>query len=118
MRNQVVRNFQPLSLRPDAGALVENSVFKSLNTRLSLLEELKFWRMKNGSEVDFIVEGEQLIPVEVKYTAMNSPRFPSGIRSFIRSYSPSRAIVITKDCIGKLEVKGCNVIFIPVYLLS
>lgn len=118
MRNQVVRNFQPLPLRPDAGALVENSVFKSLNARLSLLEELKFWRMKNGSEVDFILEGEQLIPVEVKYTAMNSPRFPSGIRSFIRSYSSSRAIVITKDYIGKLEVKGCNVIFIPAYLLS
>ncbi|MHC4536331.1 MAG: ATP-binding protein [Planctomycetota bacterium] len=118
MRNQVVRNFQPLSLRPDAGAIVENSVFKSLNARISLLEELKFWRMKNGSEVDFIVEGEQLVPIEVKYTTMNSPRIPPGIRSFIQSYNPSKAIVVTKDYIENVEVNGSKVIFIPVYLLS
>jgi len=118
MRNQVIRNFQPLPLRPDAGALVENSVFRSLNGRLSLLEELKFWRTKNGSEVDFIVEGEQRIPVEVKYTAMNAPRIPSGIRSFMRSYSPSKAIVVTKDYVEKVEVNGGKVIFVPAYLLS
>ncbi len=118
MRNQVIRNFQPLPLRPDAGALVENYVFRSLNGRLSLLEELKFWRMKNGSEVDFIVEGEELIPVEVKYTAMNTPRVPSGIRSFMRSYSPSKGIVVTKDYVGKVEVNGGEVIFVPAYLLS
>ena len=118
MRNQVIRNFQPLPLRPDAGALVENCVFRSLNGKLSLLEELKFWRMKNGSEVDFIVEGEELIPVEVKYTAMNTPRVPSGIRSFMRSYSPSKGIVVTKDYVGKVEVNGGEVVFVPAYLFS
>jgi len=118
MRNQVVRNFQPLSLRPDAGAIVENSVFKSLSAQISLLDELKFWRMKNGNEVDFIVQGEQLVPLEVKYTTMNSPRVPPGIRSFIQSYSLSKAIVVTKDYIENLEINGSNVIFIPAYLLS
>jgi len=118
MRNQVIRNFQQLSLRTDAGALVENSVFKSLNVRLSLLEDLKFWRMKNGSEVDFIVEGEQLMPVEAKYTEMNSPRVHSGIRSFIGNYNPPRAIVVTKDYFEKVEVNDCYVIFMPAYLLS
>ncbi len=125
MRNQAVRNFQSLSMRSDTGALIENGVFGSLGTRLSISNELKFWRMKNGSEVDFIVEGEQLIPVEVKYTAMKSPRVPSGIRSFIREYRPKRAYVITRDCFGELAA-GTNtgsgssipVIFIPIYLLA
>ena len=42
----------------------------------------------------------------------------SGIRSFIRSYSPSKAVVVTKDHVGKLEVNGGEVIFIPACLLS
>jgi predicted AAA+ superfamily ATPase len=124
MRNQVIRNFQSLSMRPDAGALIENSVFRSLNTRLSLTDELKFWRMKNGSEVDFIMEGERVIPVEVKYTAMKSPRLPSGIRSFVREYRPERAYVVTRDCFGKLEMDdgtdngaAIPVTFVPAYLL-
>jgi len=124
MRNQVIRNFQPLSMRPDVGALIENSVFRSLNTRLSITDELKFWRMKNGSEVDFIVEGEQLTPIEVKYTAMKSPRLPSGIRSFIREYKSEKACVVTRDCFGKLEIDNGTdngaaipVMFVPAYLL-
>lgn len=118
MRNQVIRNFQPLSMRHDAGALIENSVFRSLNIGLSLTDELKFWRMKNGSEVDFIVDGEQLIPIEVKYTAMKSPRLPSGIRSFIREYKPERSYVVTSDYFGRLEVDdGIPVMFVPTYLL-
>ncbi len=122
MRNQVVRNFQPLSQRPDAGALIENSVFRSLNSRLSLTDDMKFWRMKNGSEVDFVVEGEGVTPVEVKYTGMNSPRLPSGIRSFIKEYRPEKAYVITKDCFGKLEIDNfagnvVPVMFVPAYLL-
>jgi predicted AAA+ superfamily ATPase len=124
MLNQVIRNFQTLSTRPDAGALIESSVFRSLNIGLSLTDELKFWRMKNGSEVDFIVDGEQPIPVEVKYTAMTTPRLPSGIRSFIREYKPERAYVVTRDCFGKLAVEANTnsrtsvpVIFIPAYLL-
>jgi predicted AAA+ superfamily ATPase len=105
-------------MRPDAGALIENSVFRSLNTGLSLTDELKFWRMKNGSEVDFIVDGEKLIPIEVKYTAMKSPRLPSGIRSFIREYKPERSYVVTSDCFGRLEVDdGIPVMFLPTYLL-
>lgn len=118
MRNQVIRSFQPLLSRPDTGALVENAVFKSLAVRLSPIEELKFWRTKNGMEVDFIVEGEELVPIEVKYTAMDRPGVPSGIRSFIRDYAPSRAIVVTGDYAGKVEVSGCEVIFTPAYLLS
>jgi len=124
MRNQVVRNFQSLPVRSDAGALIENSVFRALSNRLSIVQDLKFWRMKNGGEVDFIVEGEQLTPIEVKYTAMKSPRLPSGIRSFIREYKPESAYVVTRDYFGKLEIDNGTdngaaipVMFVPAYLL-
>ena len=82
------------------------------------LEKLKFWRLKSGCEVDFVAEGEALTPIEVKYASMDSPRIPSGLRSFIRSYSPSRAVVITRDYLGEAEFNGCRVIFVPVYLIS
>jgi len=125
MRNEVMRNFQVLSMRSDAGALIENTVFGSLGSRLSITGELKFWRTKSGREVDFIVDGEQVIPVEVKYTAMRSPRIPSGIRSFIREYKPERAYVITRDCFGELTMEANSgngfsvpVTFIPSYLLA
>jgi predicted AAA+ superfamily ATPase len=118
MRNQAVRQFQPLSLRADMGGLVENAVFKALTVRLSPLEELKFWRTKNGGEVDFVVEGKQVIPVEVKYTAMRAPQIPSGLRSFIQSYNPQRGVVVTRDFTGELNVNSSRVIFIPACLLS
>jgi predicted AAA+ superfamily ATPase len=123
MRNQVIRNFQSLSMRPDAGALIENSIFSSLNNHL-FNQDLKFWRTKNGNEVDFVIEGEQIIPVEVKYTTIDSPRLPSGISSFIREYRPGMAYVVTKDFSGNLSVKEetgnseiVSVTFAPSYLL-
>jgi len=123
MRNQVIRNFQELSMRTDAGALIENSVFRSINNRL-FNQELKFWRMKNGNEVDFVIEGEQIIPVEVKYTTMNSPRLPSGIGSFIWEYGSDMGYVVTKDFSGNIQVEkdlfgneNASVTFVASYLL-
>ena len=100
------------------GALVENAIFRALTVRLSPLEELKFWRTKNGSEVDFIVEGEGIIPVEVKYTAMQLPRVPSALRAFIQSYHPPMGVIVTRDFTDELEVNGSRLLFIPARLIS
>lgn len=70
------------------------------------------------------MEGEQVIPVEVKYTAMKSPRLPSGLHSFIREYKPESAYMVTRDYFGKMEIDNGKdngaaipVMFVPAYLL-
>ncbi|MBU1487527.1 ATP-binding protein [bacterium] len=52
LRNVIIKNLDPLSLRNDSGFLFENAVFNTLIKRLKPLEELKFWRTQAGAEVD------------------------------------------------------------------
>jgi hypothetical protein len=119
LRNQVIRNTSPLSLRADAGRLIENYVFSYLAKKVGIGEELKFWRTKSGNEVDFVVESEEdLLPVEVKYQAGKKDAIPSGVRFFIPKYNPKKAIVITQDYLGKRISNGVEICFIPVYLLG
>ncbi len=119
LRNQVIRNTSSLSLRVDAGALIENYIFSYLNNNLSITEDLKFWRTKSGNEVDFIVEtGDSLLPIEVKYRTGQKDALPSGIRFFSQKYNPKKALVITRDYLGKRIENGVKIYFIPAYLLG
>lgn len=119
LRNQVTKNTASLSLRPDAGALIENYVFSYLNNNLRIGEELKFWRTKTGNEIDFVVEsGDSLLPIEVKYRAGQKDTIPAGICSFLPKYNPKKGVVITKEFLGERENNGVKIYFIPVYLLG
>jgi len=119
LHNQVIRNTSPLSLRTDAGALIENYIFSYLNNNLGSGDELKFWRTKTGSEVDFVVESQGfLLPIEVKYQAGKKDTVPSGIQSFMQKYGSKKALVITKDYLGKRINNDAGIFFIPVYLLG
>lgn len=103
----------PLELRPDKGALVENTVWHELHIAGY---EPKFWRTKSQTEVDFIITHLQFgeIPIEVKYQPLNNPSVPSGIESFISKYRPHHAIVATKNYLGKTMSHSTPVYFIPV----
>ena len=82
-----------------------------------MIDELKFWRTKSGNEVDFVVEGQKLIPVEVKYQDMKSPVIPSGIRSFVELYDSENAFVITKNFLHKIRRGKTHLYFIPAFIL-
>ncbi|MBI5229968.1 MAG: ATP-binding protein [Candidatus Magasanikbacteria bacterium] len=102
-----------LELRPDKGALVENTIYHEL--RIAGYEP-KFWRTKSQTEVDFVLSHPQFseIPIEVKYQPMNNPSVPNGIESFISKYNPHHAIVATRDYLGKTTCNSTPVYFIPV----
>ena len=117
MRNQVVKNTKQLTLRSDIGSMIENFVFQQLNHNLTVNQELKFWRTQNMNEVDFIIESDHLLPIEVKFKSFNSPLIPQGIRFFIQRYECRNALVITKDYFNRINKDGCNIIFLPVMLL-
>ena len=67
LRNKLINNFDPLTLRLDKGELFENFCFKLLSDIFGE-DSLKFWRSQSQSEVDFILESERKA-VEVKYNA-------------------------------------------------
>ncbi|MFQ5636517.1 MAG: ATP-binding protein [bacterium] len=68
LRNNLMRNFQPLSQRQDAGSLYENFIFRQFLDRLPI-DEIQFWRTQQQHEVDFILE--EKIACEVKYSPEN-----------------------------------------------
>ena len=59
IRNAVINNFLDFEDRVDSGALLENFVFREL-----VENDLKYYRTKNGAEVDFVLN--DTIPIEVK----------------------------------------------------
>jgi hypothetical protein len=68
--------------------------------------------------VDFVVEGEAVIPIEVKHATMNRPRMPSELRAFIQSYHPPMGVVVTRDFTHEVELNGSRVLFIPACLIA
>ncbi len=123
LRNLMIKQFGELNIRPDRGALVENFTFIHLYRELPVLNELNFWRTKNGTEVDFVLQtpttlGEQLLPIEVKYQTLKKPTLPSTLQSFLTAYPVTKAAVITKDCYGQSKSGDTRVLFLPAWLLG
>jgi len=71
VRNALIDDFSDLESRPDKGALFENFFISELVKQNSYQEtgyELYYWRTKQGSDIDVVLEkGQQLIGVELKY---------------------------------------------------
>lgn len=115
-RNNLVEHFGQLDQRPNAGAVVENAVFIHLHERGRQTGSLHFWRKKSGPEVDFVIErGEHVLPIEVKYQNFTSPDVPRGLRSFIHTFHPAKAVVLTRNFWGNCDYEETNVLFAPVY---
>ena len=113
LRNYIVGNFNPLERRPDAGALIENHVFLCLRNSFPD-KTINYWRTIAKAEVDFILRlNDRIIPIEAKYQAFKKPKIPRSLRSFIKTYKPEKALIITKDFWGKEKVQNTCVLFAP-----
>jgi predicted AAA+ superfamily ATPase len=67
LRNCLLNNFQPLSVRNDKGELWKNTVFRILADKYGA-DAIHYWRTSGGNEVDFVLPdiGESKA-IEVKY---------------------------------------------------
>lgn len=94
MRNMLLKDFSGLP-RKDSGVILESFVFLTLQTMIQPNMEIKFWRTKDGGEVDFIVlKDRKPIPIEVKAT-VEKAEIPVGLKRFLARYpSVSSAYVI------------------------
>ena len=115
LRNHIINNFNELDLRADKGHLVENAVMSEL-CQMSIKQDIKFWRTISRAEIDFILEtGQELIPIEVKYSRLKSPKVSRSFKNFIKEYSPSRALILTRAYWDRIKIGGTTVGFIPVW---
>lgn len=71
LRNAIINNFSSIDLRPDKGALFENFIIAEMIKQNSYLDKIfnfYYWRTKQGSEIDLVLEGDnKLFGVEIKY---------------------------------------------------
>ena len=112
IRNALLKNFSPLSDRTDAGFLLESFVFSELNLKQTPETELRFWRLKDGSEVDFIwIRNQKAYPIEVKMSCQ-SGEIPQGIKMFIDRYPKTKkAFIINKDISSQTKYADTEIIY-------
>lgn len=113
IRNMLVKDFSELQDRTDKGILLESFVFLKLQPLLQPNMELKFWRTKDGAEVDFILlRNRKPIPIEVK-SKINGLEIPSGLKRFLLRYpATGQALAINENQEGLIKEKNCDVHFI------
>ena len=110
LRNVIIKNFSALEDRVDKGAMLENFVFRELVER-----DVKYYRTKNGAEVDFIID--DAIPVEIK-SNLSSMKISKSYHYFLENYKPKKGYVLNFNQIGKKEFNEAKVLFLPHFLAT
>ncbi len=113
VRNIILKDFSLPAARSDKGVLWESLVFLKLKTMLSPNMEIKFWRTKEGDEVDFIVlKNRKPIPLEVK-SIMTKPDIPKGLKRFLDRYrNTENAYVLNENLTADIQYNSCQIKFI------
>ena len=97
IRNAIINDFTPLSLRTDVGHLWENYFINELrkyNFNNLKQRDLYFWRTYDKQELDLVEEGDgEIRAMEIKW-GNKSPKAP---KVFIKSYPNASYEVINKD---------------------
>lgn len=99
------------------GFLFQNFVFRLLKEKFdSLPNAIHFWRTQDKAEVDFIIEdGQEIIPVEAKFSRLAKPEITRSFRSFLHKYHPAKAYVIHLGESFKVTIGETQVHFSPYY---
>ncbi len=94
LRNAIINNFDSVSIRGDGGAIFENFVISEIKKEIYYLDldyEVRYWRLKAGSEVDLVLlNNSELIGCEIKvrkgkFSKSFSSRFPHSNTHVISS---------------------------------
>ncbi len=98
IRNAVIQQFAPLSLRQDMGALWENFLLcerMKYNHYRGYEAEMYFWRTVAQQEIDYIeVHEGEISAFEFKWNPAKRLKIPS---SFTEAYHPTQTDVISKE---------------------
>ena len=73
-----------------------------------------YWRERQ-KEVDFVLIGRELLPMEVKYKNNIRIKELRGLLKFMEKFKVKKSLVITKDYEAKEEFKGKTITFKPLW---
>lgn len=113
IRNTLLKDFSSIDERDDKGTLFESAVFLKLFSELEPNMELKFWRTKDGAEVDFVIlKNRKPYPIEVK-SNVNGSKIPPGMKRFLSKYKEVKTAYIVNNNLEKTENwEGREIIFV------
>lgn len=118
-RNFAINQFGNFN-KNNNGFLFQNFIFNILQSFIyEDFINIHFWRTTDQAEVDFIIKrGNEIIPIEVKYSNLKSTTITRSLRNFINKYKPEKALVINLSYSKTIKIYNTNVEFIPFYKLS
>jgi predicted AAA+ superfamily ATPase len=94
IRNMIIGNFNPLSLRTDKGALWENFLISERIKQIEYKQSLArtyFWRTKQQQEVDFVEENSGKISgFEFKWNNRKNAKLP---KTFTDTYNAESKVI-------------------------
>ena len=94
IRNMVIGNFNPISLRTDKGALWENFLIAERMKQIEYKQSLArtyFWRTKQQQEVDFVEDnGGKITGFEFKWLNNKHTRLP---KTFTETYNAESKVI-------------------------
>ncbi len=111
-RNFFLKNYNPIQRRVDKGNIWETYILSEImknNPDLSI----NFWRTKQKQEVDFVLTGEKMIPVEVKYKSHGNIKDYSSLLAFMKEYNLKKGFVLNKNLLFNKASGDFNIIFLP-----
>jgi uncharacterized protein len=98
IRNAILKNFSPLALRTDTGALWENFLLAERMKRNAYTDyfcNTYFWRTTSQQEIDYVEDaGGRLHAFEFKWQTKKPARFPTA---FLENYPGSQTALITRE---------------------
>ena len=119
LRNGAINNFSLLNQRADSGAILENFVFSQISKEDDFSAKIRFWRSQAKNEVDFIWQENinEPYPIEVKLNYSHKQHLPSGLKSFINLYQPSKGFIVHTGEFSLLELKKTKIYLIPAWAI-
>ncbi|MEK9130472.1 MAG: ATP-binding protein [Patescibacteria group bacterium] len=102
------------------GKIIENVIYNVLAQKYKgndINEVLSFWR-QGEKEIDFLVShNDKQLPIEVKFTNSVSPRDLTPTTDYMRKKKTEFGVVVTRSELGKKEVNGQVLYYMPYYLI-
>ena len=113
IRNLLLNNFKNVKKREDKGQIYETYVHNFFKQNKPINSELRFWRTRNGEEVDFIyIKDQDIYAIEVK-SKLKDMSIPDGLKKFIRAYNKTiKAFIINENLSGSAEYENISIEFI------
>jgi hypothetical protein len=112
VRNAFFGGFLPSRLRGDGNALWQNAVYGELRKRLPVGCDIRYWRSRNGAEIDFMIKGgDKVLALEVRSRPLRQPKLTRGVRGFLEIYQPDCLGVLNKSVRHDMVDHGVDVMF-------